>query len=83
VSRFPSSIDPDLLTRADQHIAAAKQRIEAQQLFIEHLMRNDGVKAHGESLLALMQETLAQFQSYRRAAGNAQQSLANRVEAGR
>ncbi|MEX3934081.1 hypothetical protein AB4Y32_20120 [Paraburkholderia phymatum] len=46
-------------------------------------MRNDGVKAHAESLLAPMPETLAQFQSYRRAAGNAQQSLANRVEAGR
>ncbi|MEM5383857.1 hypothetical protein VSR68_09660 [Paraburkholderia phymatum] len=82
-NRFPASIDADHLTRADQHIAAAKKRIETQQLFIEHLARNDGVKAHAESLLALMQETLAQFQSYRRAAENAQQSLANGADARR
>jgi hypothetical protein len=80
---YAASIDADHLTRADQHIAAAKKRIEAQQLFIEHLTRNDGVKAHAESLLALMQQTLAQFQSYRRAARNARRSPANRADARR
>ncbi|MEM5436524.1 hypothetical protein [Paraburkholderia diazotrophica] len=75
-NRLASSIDPHHLTRADQRITAAIKPIEVQQLFIEHLTCNDGVNARAESLLAPTRETLAQFQSYRRAAGNVQRSRA-------